>query len=300
MENKPAKTWCLTLNNYTDAELEVLNRLEVMRCVFAKEVGADGTPHIQGAVTFRTAMRLSAVKKLLTRAHWEVALAESAFNYCRKEGSEVFRDENHGTKGKRSDVAAAHGAAAARKSMRVFLEESEPGLQAIRVFEIRKMIAPPGLIKRNVRNYYGPSGTGKSYAAYTEFPLAYRAGRNSKWWSGYDGEECIIVDDYRVEWSAFEFLLQLLDPYPFQVETKGGHVWLWNTTIIFTSPHKMPDMWIGRCLEDLYQLRRRITEFREFTQEYVADGQGGVVADAGAGRGDAPPIHVDLTGDLSE
>jgi hypothetical protein len=285
MTNKPAKTWCLTLNNYTDAELEVLNRLEVMRCVFAKEVGADGTPHVQGAVTFRTAMRLGAVKKLVPRGHWEVALAESCFNYCRKEGSDVFRDENNGTKGKRSDITAAHEAAAARKSLRTFLTEEQPGLQAIKVFELRKMITPPGLIVRNVRNYFGATGTGKSHSAYTEFPSAFRAGLNSKWWSGYDGEECIIIDDYRCEWSSFEFLLRLLDPYPLQVETKGGHVWLWHTTIIFTSPHKMPDMWLGRCMEDLEQLNRRITEFREFTDRYVPagpDGGVGVIADAPA------------------
>lgn len=39
----------------------------------AKEVGAEGTPHLQGYVTFKGSRRLGGLKKLQSRAHWEPA-----------------------------------------------------------------------------------------------------------------------------------------------------------------------------------------------------------------------------------
>lgn len=103
------KTWCFTLNHYTPHECEMVNLWvdngTVTRLTVTKEVGESGTPHLQGAVTFKEAKRLAACKSLLDRAHWEVAKAkQGAFDYCLKSTSQVlvcFRKTNQG---KRNDI----------------------------------------------------------------------------------------------------------------------------------------------------------------------------------------------------
>lgn len=55
--------------------------------VVGKEVGESGTAHLQGFIKFKEMKRLSAVKKLLPRAHWEAAKGSDQQNldYCSKE-----------------------------------------------------------------------------------------------------------------------------------------------------------------------------------------------------------------------
>lgn len=69
----PSKTWIFTINNYTDDEVAFFrDRIDgVTRLVVSKEIGEAGTPHLQGYVTFKKAKRLSALKKIVPRAHWE-------------------------------------------------------------------------------------------------------------------------------------------------------------------------------------------------------------------------------------
>lgn len=88
-----AKHWAgCTLNNYTPADeaaFELLIRPLADYYVFGKEVGANGTPHLQFMVCFKTAKRLSAVTKLFpTKAHWEMkaklSTMQQASDYCKK------------------------------------------------------------------------------------------------------------------------------------------------------------------------------------------------------------------------
>lgn len=87
--NKPAKTWVFTLNNYTEQEYtQIKSLVGVSKGIVGKEVGENGTPHLQGTITFKKAYRLTALKKLLPRAHWEACKAvDASWNYCMKDGS---------------------------------------------------------------------------------------------------------------------------------------------------------------------------------------------------------------------
>lgn len=107
MPSNPAKTWVFTWNNYDDAAVETVKSWEgsVTRLTVSKEVGEGGTPHLQGAVTWKAAKRLTALKKLAPSVHWEVAIAkEDAFLYCAKEGSELVVQVDNRKQGKRSDL----------------------------------------------------------------------------------------------------------------------------------------------------------------------------------------------------
>lgn len=107
-----SKSWCFTLNNYDETELDSLRKSlqeKASYAIFGFEVGESGTPHLQGFATFKKALRLTGVKKLVgIRAHVEVAKASASKNreYCSKQGKiEEFGCQG-GQQGARSDLYA--------------------------------------------------------------------------------------------------------------------------------------------------------------------------------------------------
>lgn len=86
------RRWCFTLNNPGPEDLSHLsrdfNKLGA-KWIIGEEVGAEGTPHLQGYVEFKNQTSWSTIKRLSTRAHWEKAKGNQQQNvrYCSKEGN---------------------------------------------------------------------------------------------------------------------------------------------------------------------------------------------------------------------
>lgn len=82
-----AKNWCFTLNNYTEDEYNEVKTWNCQYLVVGREVGDQGTKHLQGYVQLIKKMRLTGVRKLSVRAHWEVSKGtpEQASEYCKKD-----------------------------------------------------------------------------------------------------------------------------------------------------------------------------------------------------------------------
>lgn len=100
--SKVSKSWKFTLNNWVEKDRKFFENLDASVVVFGEEIGCVGsTPHLQGHVTFKRAYRLTALKKLHEKAHWEVAMC-SDFNYEMK-GDNVFIKDNR-KQGKRTDL----------------------------------------------------------------------------------------------------------------------------------------------------------------------------------------------------
>lgn len=77
--------WTGVLNNYTDDELTALCQLDCPELVIDKEVGKEGTPHLHIYLKHRKQVRLTKLKALSQRAHWEpVRDREAAIRYCSK------------------------------------------------------------------------------------------------------------------------------------------------------------------------------------------------------------------------
>ena len=84
-----AKHWCFTLNNYTPEDLDrlssPLNGVDYL--IYGKEIGASGTPHLQGTVCVRSRKILRQVVGVIGQAHCSVtrSLLQS-IEYCKKDG----------------------------------------------------------------------------------------------------------------------------------------------------------------------------------------------------------------------
>lgn len=109
-----SRHWCFTLNNYNETELDHLRKgltdtKTVRYAVFGKEVGENGTPHLQGYVSYKNPRMFNGVKTLIgSRAHLEVAKGDEDQNraYCTKSDPEAEEFGTPGNPRKRNDLEA--------------------------------------------------------------------------------------------------------------------------------------------------------------------------------------------------
>lgn len=95
---------------------------------------------------------------------------------------------------------------------------------------------------RTVEVYWGPTGTGKSRRAWAEAGMdAYCKDPRSKFWCGYQGEDHVIIDEFRGG-IDIAHLLRWFDRYPVRVEIKGSSVPLVASRIWITS-NIPPEAW---------------------------------------------------------
>lgn len=259
-----ARSFCFTINNWTEDDIAFLDSLECKYLIYGKEIGDSGTPHLQCYVTFNNAKSVKGIVKVL-RGHISVAKgnAKQNIDYCSKDGDFVERGDRP-AQGKRSDIDVVKDLVNSGASMAVIVDECA-SFQALRFAEKMKEYKEP---KRNwVPNVYwfwGSTGTGKTKTATEMFPDAWISGKNLKWWQGYDAHSDVIIDDFRCDFCTFHELLRILDRYSYTVEVKGGSRQLLAKNIVITAPKPPRDMFEHRVCEDLAQLERRITEIRYF------------------------------------
>lgn len=104
-------SYCFTINNYTDDEYnQILADLKSYDYyVIGKEVSSTGTPHLQGFVFNKNAIRFSSLQKQLKRAAIFITRArgekfQNAWKYCMKEGDFIEHGERPSYSGKRNDL----------------------------------------------------------------------------------------------------------------------------------------------------------------------------------------------------
>ena len=93
----PSKRWCFVLNNYTEIEEEFISSMIQNVCdrgFYSKEVGEQGTPHLQGYLELTTKGRPLSSKLFgkCNRIHWEKAKGslEENMKYCSKQNEFSF------------------------------------------------------------------------------------------------------------------------------------------------------------------------------------------------------------------
>jgi hypothetical protein len=90
----------------------------------------------------------------------------------------------------------------------------------------------------------GPPRIGKSYWAHNGWSHPFYLKNQNKWWDGYQGEETVIIDDFRTPLLAGK-LINWAGEYEQYGETKGGHVPLQHKRVIITSNYKIDEIFKG-------------------------------------------------------
>ena len=255
-----SRRWCFTLNNYTEEEEITLQELGCTHIVHGKETGKNGTPHLQGFATFNTMRRLSAMKKINDRAHWEVASSISRINHehCVKGSqpkeewddlntsgrncgvdADVFEKGKCPSQGQRTELECACDSLNSGASMKTIAKEfrstfahNYKGLQA------HQLITLDGHYSDTTRGVriWGPSGVGKSSKVWKDYGDSLFDKPQNKWFDGYAGEETILIDDFDKKGACLShYLKRWADHYPCTGETKGGTVHLRHHHLIITS-----------------------------------------------------------------
>ena len=267
-DSKRCRAYCFTINNYTEEDMSLLNALNYTYIVCGYEGESDGkTQHIQGFVYLRQAMTITALKKFMPRAHIEVKSPNSTFqqaaDYCKKEGG-FDEDGVLPHQGKRTDLENVVEMVKKKCTIKEIAQEYPvsyikfyKGIERLRALFIEDRTEPPEVIV-----YYGPTGSGKSYAARRETTNPYVwSPAMEKWFDGYDGQPHAIFEEFRGQMS-FGVLLSLLDRYTANVQPKGSYIPFVANRIIITSPVHPLKWYPNLCKKEgkIDQLMRRITK----------------------------------------
>lgn len=257
---------CFTVNNFRQQNLlQILQHEAWQYCVIGLETGEEETPHLQGYGELKRQRTRDWVSRfILPRAFIEPRRGrqDQAIAYCKKDGIWIEIGEPR-VQGKRSDL----------EEIQAKIDEGVPeteiatdhfgswaryrkSFQAYR--ELKRGRRP--IADRDVRWYWGPPGSGKTKAAWDEFPNLYTH-LGGRWFDGYKGEECVLIDDIQIDEFDRNLLLRLLDRYPMRVEVKGDSV-EWTPDVVIVTANHLPEHQF--TCKDPAPLLRRISTIRQF------------------------------------
>lgn len=270
------KSFVGTCNNYTQVQIDAVKAVPCQRIVCGKEVGEQkGTPHLQLAIVFKKAKRMKAVQKLLG-GHWALFPMRGSWEdqeYCCKDGN-VVRMEDNSKQGARTDITeyslALQGKGRKRPmSDREILDEYPVLVCKFPRFHnfVRKVmsreVAYSGFRPCSVVVYVGPPGVGKTKTTTMwnfEKQCVLALQQPKQWFDDYQGQESILMHEYRGQWPIAKFLTRVDPASPRYEEVKGGGIYLTNTNWTFTT-NLHPSLWYTGIDPDTHSAyMRRITK----------------------------------------
>lgn len=272
-----SRFWCYTLNNYTEDDFLHLFQLQergtLTYLVAGKEVGQNGTRHIQAYFELPTRKRLTQVTNLLgQRGHLESrrGTAAQARDYCTKDGdyreAGLISDTNQG---ERTDLQQLKSALDRGESI-LSISENYFG-QYLRyhktILSYRLLHSTKRNWKTEVKVFWGVTGTGKTRTVHEtvqndgETLYVHPGG---SWFDGFDGQHNVLFDDYSGSCFPLPYLLKLLDRYPMSVPVKGGFT-NWNPKRIYITSNIDPANWYPNAHDEHKRaLRRRFSLVRHY------------------------------------
>lgn len=253
LESK-SRNWCFTLNNYTDRDYEVASCMDKEKMKFlvvGKEVGDQGTPHLQGYVVWTSPRALTFCKNWLKKAHFEIARGsyEENQDYCSKGGDFVIYGERPMSQEEKGKAGKRKWEEAKKLAIEGNFQDIDASIYISQYTNLKRIhhdhIPKPNSIPSTAGIWvYGLSGTGKSRMIWEKYPNAYRKMMN-KWWDGYSMEKIVVLEDVDKEngkWLGF-YLKIWMDHYPFRAEVKNSSLMIRPEKIIVTSQYQIHEIW---------------------------------------------------------
>jgi hypothetical protein len=242
-----------------------------IRHTFRGEIGTSGLDHWQFIAAFADKQSLRAVRAFYPGCHAELTRSAAAGNYVWKESTSVadtkfelgvkpidrtlkIEWESVWASAKSGDIEAIPA------SIRI------QSYRALRAIAADFAVAP--FVVRQATLFTGPTGCGKSHTAWERAGIeAFPKDPRSKWWTGYQGQKHVVLDEFRGGIDICH-LLRWCDRYPCLVETKGSSVPLLATHFWITS-NTRPEQWYPELdVVTMAALLRRLTII-EMDEPYI-------------------------------
>lgn len=275
------RNFVFTLNNYTPAEeddIKTFSEEKAVYLIYGREVGDNGTPHLQGYIELARRTRFQGIHARFPRMHIEArrGTQAEATQYCRKDGDFVELGVAR-VQGHRSDVEG-------------FIEEVKTGKSDWQLLEthprefarfnrlpdrVRYAKCEHLAIERHsqpvrVVCYWGDAGVGKTRRIYSEesFGDIYSPDMSkSTWYDGYNGQDVLVLDDFYGQ-IKYSDLLHVLDRYYLRLPVKGTFTFKAWIRVYFTS-NKHPRDWYRRGFP--WALERRFDLIEEMVEATEVD-----------------------------
>lgn len=287
---RQGKNWIFTINNFNEADEDYVIGLadddDVHRIIAEHEHLENGTPHIQGYISFtRRVYRNEVERRLGGRAWVQIAVGSLKQNvdYCSKEGlvivSKNCTDEHDEVQNGKLTLQVVE---AARQMDPWTFEDTFPMVWVKHRNQILNVMMDNAL--RNVENWdgnlkaknywiWGPPGIGKSKWAANLMPVQHQYKKAvNKWWDGYNlcVHKIVMLEDFPMNGQIFAQHLKIWsDRYFFMAECKGSSMVVEPGRFFLIITSNFP---IEACFEnpeDVRAIQRRFTEF-EVTEENKA------------------------------
>lgn len=225
MPSKKYQFWILTIP-YADWKPPTdLSNYEAAYIAGQRELSDTGYDHWQLVAYYAKERTLGIVKADFTpTAHCEPTRSKAARDYVWKDDTAV------------ADSRFELGKMPFRRNSKVDWEAVRTAARAGRLDDIPaniyvqhynslKRIAAdnqhPAGLRTTTRVFVGPTGVGKSRRTWFEAGTgAYPKDPRTKWWCGYQGQQNVIIDEFRGD-IGLSHMLRWLDRYPVILETKG-------------------------------------------------------------------------------
>lgn len=286
--SKRFRNYWFTHNNYLNTNVE--DTLECRYIAYAHEVGEEGTPHLQGMVSFTNAVTYASVIKKMPGCSIGnlCGTVDQAIHYFDGRGKKdkttgimgpPYEPDRFTERGDRPVTNDDKGTAERLRWIRLkqlakagdmdtidreFPREAFKDFNLINRIHRASQPQPQYLDKVCGIWIYGKSGVGKSRLVINQFPDHYVKLRKI-WWDNYNNEETVVMDDvsptnihlvdYFKDWADFK---------PFRAEVKGGSLYIRPKRFIVTSQYHPNDMGFNK--EDLEAVLRRY-QIIELTKE---------------------------------
>lgn len=226
------------------------------------ELSSSGLLHWQFVLWTTRKQRASYVRRLFRGAHVEASRSAAASEYVwkddtRVDGSQFEIGQPPMQRSREKDWEDIWGKAKIGDICGI------PADIRVRCYGTLKRIQKDFMVAREVERQivvlWGVTGSGKSRTAWAEAGFeAYPKDPNTKFWDGYEGQQHVVIDEFRGAISI-SHLLRWCDRYPVIIENKGGATTLQAKKIWITS-NLSPDQWYPDIDEETRRaLRRRLS-----------------------------------------